>query len=380
MARIELVFILVPFIIFSANFLSEYYPPWIVVLIEKLPAFIAKLVAPHFLHQVPYWIRPVCVGTSWIIAGILMSVKPSSAALLFTPILVSAATALVEISFLGMTRYYGETALAGWGAGMGTGAVYYAVLALIFPVWMESSQHNFIDCICLLTGAMLMAVFVILPEAPVIYLEAQKSRDGTDVQVGALQHAIEPPSRPMSAENRIIMTKALIYPYLVPLFFTFAAQAAVFPSTPQILPMSPDFKTFFSYFANYRFAFHFGGFISRTFALLFHAHSVPVPNIVLTLVVTILFLYTTLHLFPSYITMELFAFGAGLMGGGIYMIVLSKLVDENPFEGGLDREFCLQIAGAGEIAGTILGEILGAIVDGGVDGQFSTPAVIRWVI
>lgn len=165
-----------PLIVFSANHLAVRYPRCVVILIETLPALVTKLCLPHFLHHVPYWMRPLSAGAIWILVVIIIKTTPTNIApppRIFTSMLASSAAAAVDVSFLGMTRYYGRVGLAGWGAGVGAGTLSCAALAFILARGMETFVPCLVGCIYARVGAMLFAFFVILPGAPVNYPETR---------------------------------------------------------------------------------------------------------------------------------------------------------------------------------------------------------------
>ncbi|RSM06915.1 hypothetical protein CEP52_005510 [Fusarium oligoseptatum] len=328
---------IVPFVVHSANYLIIPYPRWIVLLIETIPALITKLVIPHFLHHVPYWMRPLTVGGGWIIVAIITKSTPPNIAppiRIFTSALASVSAAAMEVSFLGMMRYYGRAGLAGWGAGVGAGAVFCAVLPFVLTVWMESFLRDFIDCIYALTGAMLFAFFVVLPGAPVNYPEARQDRGKAHVEDGptlTMHDPIEELSRALSTTNRVNLTKNMIRPFMVPLFAAFALQTLAYPGISRALPLPLSNGSFFSYFTSYALAF----------------------QIALSVVIGVLLVNATLLVFSTPVLVGLLAFGAGLGGGAVYMIIMGKVLEEKSVEPGINQEFSLQVVGAASGTATV---------------------------
>ncbi|KAF4982941.1 hypothetical protein FZEAL_1511 [Fusarium zealandicum] len=363
-AILGLVNVLVPFIVHSANYLIIPYPRWIVVLIETLPALLTKLVIPHLLHHVPYWMRPLTVGGCWITVAIFTKLTPPNMApplRIFSSVLASVAAAAMEVSFLGMMRYYGRASLAGWGAGVGVGAVFCAVLPFILTVRMESFLRSFIDCIYVLTGAMLMAFFVILPAPPVNYpdtrhdlgkVDIEDSRDGSLL----IQDPVRELSRMLSTKNRINLTRSMVRPFMVPLFAAFAAQALAYPGISRALPLPSTSGSFFSYYTSYGLAFQLGSFISGTYTPLFRPRIARLACTVLGVVTVAMLINAMLILFSSQVLVRLLAFGAGLGGGAIYMSVLDNILEGKSLEPGINQEFSLQMVGAGKTAGDLCDE------------------------
>ncbi|KAI1031033.1 hypothetical protein LB504_000267 [Fusarium proliferatum] len=358
-AILGLVNAIVPFIVHSANYLIIPYPRWIVLLIETLPALATKLLMPHLLHRVPYWMRPLTIGAGWIIVAIVTNVTPPNIApplRILTSVLASISAAAMEISFLGMLRYYGRVGLAGWGAGVGAGAVFCAILPFVLTVWLESFLRDFIDCIYALTGAMLVAFFVILPGAPVNYPHAQHEATKVDVEDASLlaQDPVEQLSRMLSTRNRLNLTKALIRPFMWPLFGAFAVQALAYPGIARALPLPTSYTSFFSYFTTYGLAFQLGNFISRTHTLLLRPTSTKAAFAIIGASTFILLANSIFLVFSTEVLVELLAFGAGLGGGAVYMTIFDRVLQDKSFESGINLEFSLQMVGAGEAAGVIV--------------------------
>ncbi|KAG4293740.1 hypothetical protein FPRO06_00325 [Fusarium proliferatum] len=358
-AILGLVNAIVPFIVHSANYLIIPYPRWIVLLVETLPALATKLLMPHVLHRVPYWMRPLTIGAGWIIVAIVTNVTPPNIApplRIMTSVLASISAAAMEISFVGMLRYYGRVGLAGWGAGVGAGAVFCAILPFVLTVWLESFLRDFIDCIYALTGAMLVAFFVILPGAPVNYPHAQQEASKVDVEDASLlfQDPVEQLSRMLSTRNRLNLTKALIRPFMWPLFGVFAVQALAYPGIARALPLPTSYTSFFSYFTTYSLAFQLGNLISRTHTLLLRPTSTKAALAIIGASTFILLANSIFLVFSAEVLVGSLAFGAGLGGGAVYMTIFDRVLQDKSFESGINLEFGLQIVGVGETAGVIV--------------------------
>ncbi|RBR26756.1 uncharacterized protein FIESC28_00457 [Fusarium coffeatum] len=352
---------IVPFVVHSANYLIIPYPRWIVLLIETLPALLTKLFLPNVLHRFPYWVRPFTIGAVWIIVALITKATPPNIApplRILTSVLASASSAAMEISFLGMLRYYGRVGLAGWGAGVGAGAVFCAILPFVLTVWMQSFLRDFIDCIYVLTGAMLVAFFVVLPDAPVNYPLSQQSFSKGDVE-DASPDPVQQLSRVLSTRNRIHLVKATVRPFMIPLFGAFAAQALVYPGISRALPLPESSATFFSFVTTYGLAFQLGNYISRTHTLLFRLSSLRASFTILIAAALILIANSIFLVSSTEAVIGLLAFGAGIGGGAVYMIVFDKVLHEKSHASDVDLEFSLQVVGAGETAGVIAGGMLG---------------------
>ncbi|UZP32508.1 hypothetical protein NXS19_000324 [Fusarium pseudograminearum] len=367
-AVLGLVNVIVPFIVHSANYLIIPYPRWIVILIETLPALLTKLLLPHFIHRIPYWIRSLTIGAVWILIALITKATPPNIApplRIFTSALASASAAAMELSFLGMLRYYGRVGLAGWGAGVGAGAVFCAVLPFVLTVWLESFLRDFIDCIYVFVGAMLVAFFVVLPGAPVNYPCAQQEMAKDDIEDAStlLQDPVQQLSRLLSTKNRIHLTKIMLRPFMIPLFGAFAAQALVYPGISRALPLPESSASFFSYLTTYGLSFQLGNFISQTHILLFRPASLKASFMVLGTAMLVLLANSIFLVSSAEVIMGILAFTAGLGGGAVYIIVFDRVLDEKTFDAGVNIEFSLQVVGVGETAGLVAGGMMGTMLE-----------------
>ncbi|KAF7550158.1 hypothetical protein G7046_g8113 [Stylonectria norvegica] len=355
-AILGLVNTILPFIIFSANSLTTPYPRWAILLIELLPALATKLLLPHVLHRVPYWMRPLTVASFWILGAVITPATPSPSLRILTSLIASASAAATDVSLLGMMRYYGRLGLAGWGAGTGAGAVVCAALPFVLTVWKDAFLGISVHCVYCLTGAMLVASFAVLPRAPMNYPETWQGDDKgalEDSEQGVallMPDYLEELNRQLSSSTRMKLVGKMLRPFMLPLFVAFAAQAIVLPGITRALPISPSFETFFAFATSSGLAFQLGSFISRTTVLVFRPRNIARP-LVLLLATTAMLLLAAYSPVSSSMLVGVIAFCAGLMGGAVYMTVFATIVEEKTSELGTTKEFCLQVTGEGETAG-----------------------------
>src|SRR5690625_2873219 len=109
-------------ILSAAQDLVGSLPKGIVLLADVVPSFFVKLIAPYFIHRVPYRVR-VLVFIALSAAGMLMvALTPPSrsvAVKMVGVVLASLSSGGGELSFLGLSHYYGHVSLVGWGSGTG---------------------------------------------------------------------------------------------------------------------------------------------------------------------------------------------------------------------------------------------------------------------
>ena len=156
----------------ALDLVGPTFPKGVVLLADVLPSFGTKLVAPYFIHLISYPTRIlVCVLLS-VLGMIVISVTPSYmdggaiSTKLVGVVLASLSSGGGELSFLGMTHFYGPFSLAFWGSGtgaaglVGAGAYALATTSLGFSV-----TATLLSSACL-PAFMLLSFFVILPREP----------------------------------------------------------------------------------------------------------------------------------------------------------------------------------------------------------------------
>ena len=147
-------------------------PKSVVLLADVIPSFLTKLCAPYVIQDVPYPVRIITwVGFS-VCGMLLIALSPSYAdspaisQKLFGVVLASFSSGFGELSFLGLTHFYGPFSLAAWGSGTGgaglIGAGFYALATTSFGFTVRTTL---LASACL-PAIMIVSFFVILPRGP----------------------------------------------------------------------------------------------------------------------------------------------------------------------------------------------------------------------
>ncbi len=131
-----------------------------------------KLIAPYFIHVIPYPIRILLLVTISTVGMLLIALTPeytdggTVSTKMAGVILASLSSGGGELSFLGMTHFYGPFSLAAWGSGTGAaglvGAGTYAVATTAVGLSIKSTllASSFLPVI------MLASFFTVLPLDP----------------------------------------------------------------------------------------------------------------------------------------------------------------------------------------------------------------------
>jgi len=147
-------------------------PKGVVLLADVIPSFLTKLCAPYFIHVVPYPVRIVIfvMLSMWGMLLIALTPDNTESSTISTKmagvVLASLSSGGGELSFLGLTHFYGPFSLAAWGSGTGAagliGAGAYAIATTSLGL---SVKHSLLTS-SLLPLIMLLSFFVVLPRGP----------------------------------------------------------------------------------------------------------------------------------------------------------------------------------------------------------------------
>ena len=131
-----------------------------------------KLVAPYFIHVVPYSLRILLLVTLSTVGMLLIALTPeytdggTVSTKMVGVILASLSSGGGELSFLSLTHFYGPFSLAAWGSGTGAaglvGAGAYAVATTSIGLSVKTTllASSFLPVI------MLLSFFAVLPLEP----------------------------------------------------------------------------------------------------------------------------------------------------------------------------------------------------------------------
>lgn len=147
-------------------------PKGVVLLADVIPSFLTKLCAPYFIHKIPYNVRILVFVALSACGMLIIALTPqlqdskTIAIKMCGVMLASLSSGGGELSFLGLTHYYGHFALAAWGSGTGgaglIGAGAYAIATNSLHITPRTSLLFF----SFLPLIMIISFFLILPLGP----------------------------------------------------------------------------------------------------------------------------------------------------------------------------------------------------------------------
>jgi battenin len=368
-------------------------PKGVVLLADVIPSFVTKLCAPYFIHNIPYHARiPIFAALSACGMVIIALTPPfqdahSIAIKMFGVVLASLSSGGGELSFLGLTHYYGHFALASWGSGTGGAGLIGAGAYAIFTTTLQISPRNSLMAFSFLPLVMLLSFFLILPKGPLLastgkYAEYQPV-DDSEVEDSAESHAEDDSllsSSLLSASGRSFTSitkdapvrssfkgfranlrraRGLFFPYMLPLLLVYIAEytinQGVAPTLLFPLASSP-FTEYRSFYSTYNAIYQVGVFISRSSTPFIRIHHLYIPSFLQVANLVILTAHAMFDFIPHFYIVCGIIFWEGLLGGLVYVSTFAEITDNVPKE---DREFSLGATSVSDSGGICVAGFLG---------------------
>jgi battenin len=372
-------------------------PKGTVLLADVIPSVLVKLTAPYYIHVVPYniriWLFSALSACGMLLVGFSSTDRDAGGITIKMAgiVLASLSSGGGELSFLGLTHYYGSSSLAAWGSGTGgaglVGAGAYALLTTTFGL----SVRGTLLASALLPLIMLFSFFFVLPHGP---LKAAKHNSATYTslpydeeaedhpdsvrsstsllaQPGPHDRSISPAyaRRPtfhsawLSLTTKLHRAKALVVPYMLPLFLVYVAEytinQGVAPTLLFPLPETP-FKHFRAFYPTYGAIYQLGVFISRSSLPFVRVRTLYTPAVLQVLNLIGLTAHAMYPFIPTVWFVFAIVFWEGLLGGLVYVSTFAAIRDEVAEE---DREFSLGATTVSDSAGICLAGFVGIAVE-----------------
>jgi battenin len=147
-------------------------PKGVVLLADVIPSFLTKLCAPYFIHKIPYSARMLVFVALSASGMLVIALTPplhdsqTIAIKMCGVMLASLSSGGGELSFLGLTHYYGHFALAAWGSGTGGAGLIGAGAYAIATNTLQISPRTSLLFFSFLPLIMIVSFFLILPQGP----------------------------------------------------------------------------------------------------------------------------------------------------------------------------------------------------------------------
>ncbi|PGH23485.1 hypothetical protein AJ80_02439 [Polytolypa hystricis UAMH7299] len=380
-------------------------PKGVVLLADVVPSFFTKLCAPYFIHVVPYRIRILIFAALSSCGMLLIALSPaydplnpdgSISTKMFGVILASLSSGAGELSFLGLTHFYGHFSLAAWGSGTGAaGLIGAGVYSLATTFWGFSVRSTLLTS-AFLPIVMLMSFFALLPLGPLRHSLRSKTgyqpvhdEDGDSVN-GVLErgHRGQTDSRDITDETEGLLgrlednilsdsgttvwkhfktnlkrAKGLFFPFMLPLLLVYIAEYTINQGVSPTLLFPLDttpFDEFRAFYPAYNAIYQIGVFISRSSTPFFRIHHLYLPSFLQILNLVVLTLHAMFNFIPSIYIIFAIIFWEGLLGGLVYVSTFAEITDRVPVE---DREFSLGATTVSDSGGICIAGLLGMVLE-----------------
>lgn len=383
-------------------------PKSTVLLADVLPSFFTKLIAPYFIHKIPYATRiiffvAVSGGGMFLIALTPDYKSGGSIPLkLFGVCLASLSSGAGELSFLGLTHYYGHFSLAAWGSGTGGAGLIGAGLYVLLTSIIGLSVRNSLLSCAFLPFIMLIAFFAVLPQGPLRRAHANgkdytliprvsiDDEDITSLPIDTAAQTLLAPGPGIAAEaystnsprsaspaatrrtgpqtlaTKLNRAKSLFIPYMAPLLLVYIAEYTINQGvTPTLLFPLPNtpFSNYRSFYPLYAFLYQLGVFISRSSTPFIRIHNLYLPsflqvgNLILLITQSLYNIFgDTLGVYIVFVVI----FWEGLLGGAVYVNTFAEImekIDES------EREFSLGATSVSDSAGICIAGFIGMMLE-----------------
>ncbi|OBT74251.1 hypothetical protein VF21_07407 [Pseudogymnoascus sp. 05NY08] len=361
-------------------------PKGVVLLADVMPSFLTKLVAPYFIHRVPYSVRILSFVLLSSSGMLLIALTPPTAdggsvtIKMIGVIISSLSSGGGELSFLGLTHYYGPFSLAAWGSGTGGAGLVGAGLYVLLTTTIGFTVQNSLLASAFLPLIMAVSFFLILPQGPLKFARQKKEYrtvpddegvDGEDLPTESLLRDSTgstglldgtPVSAPTFRQN-LRRAKSLFFPYMLPLLLVYIAEYSINQGVaPTLLfPLaSTPFTDFRSFYPFYNFLYQIGVFIARSSTPFIRIRALYLPSMLQVVNLMVLISHAMYNWIPSVYLVFMIIFWEGLLGGTVYVNTFADILEEVPEE---DREFSLGATSVSDSGGICIAGFIGMALE-----------------
>jgi battenin len=361
-------------------------PKGIVLLADVMPAFITKLTAPYFIHRIPYRVRIIIFVILSSGGMVLIALTPSDRAVsikLLGVIIGSLSSGGGELSFLGLTHYYGPFSLAAWGSGTGGAGLIGAGLYVLMTSWIGITVKHSLLASAFLPLIMLLSFFVILPQGPLKLAKQSKDYDALpvadiddsdtvdDVPSSAVSSSLLGPevgwTRPSphisTFTSNLRRAGSLFFPYMLPLLLVYIAEYTINQGVaPTLLfPLgNTPFAAYRDFYPTYALLYQVGVFIARSSTPFYRIHNLYLPSILQIVNLVLLILQSLYDWIPSVWLVFLVIFWEGLLGGAVYVNTFAEIMESVPER---EREFSLGATSVSDSGGICVAGFVGMVLE-----------------
>ncbi|KAL4971812.1 CLN3 protein-domain-containing protein [Aspergillus desertorum] len=351
-------------------------PKGVVLLADVLPSFGTKLVAPYFIHAVPYPVRVVICVVLSALGVLVVALSPAYidggtiSSKLAGIVLASLSSGIGELSFVGLTHFYGPFSLAAWGSGTGAAGLLGAGAYALATTSLNLRVKTTLMASAFLPVVLAVSFFFILPR-PLIQFgdngsgnveehadDSMLGDDGDEEREGLLA----------ASAHSTVSLKSTMLPLLLVYIAEYTINQGVSPTLLFPLKKTP-FTHFRAFYPAYNAIYQVGVFISRSSTPFFRIHDLYLPSILQIINLIVLTLHSLFSFIPNVYLVFIVIFWEGLLGGLVYVNTFAEIGDRVPRE---DREFSLSATTVSDSGGICIAGFLGMVI--GLDHVLGRPS------
>ncbi|THW09390.1 hypothetical protein D6D24_02752 [Aureobasidium pullulans] len=374
-------------------------PKSLVLLLDVVPSFLVKLTAPYYIHLVPYNLRILAFVALSSCGMLLVALSPGSAdssvnaASIYIKmsgiVLASISSGGGELSFLGLTHYYGPFSLAAWGSGTGGAGLVGSGAYVLFTTAIGFSVRTSLLAFSFLPVIMLFSFFVLLPGRDLLkaksHVYVAAGQNDLDADTESLLNDIPDDSRPLSLPKpsqgtssssdawlnlkvNFLRARSLFFPYMLPLLLVYVAEYTINQGVaPTLLfPLNETpFEHYRSFYPTYNAIYQLGVFISRSSLPFVRIHALYLPSLLQCVNLVMLATHAMFPYLPNIWFVFAITFWEGLLGGIVYVSTFRRIGEEVAES---DREFSLGATSVSDSGGICIAGFLGMAVETGLCG------------
>lgn len=392
----------------AVDLVGPLVPKATVLAADIIPAFLFKLVAPFFVHLIPYTTRIFCLVFLSTVGMIIIASSSSSSSsiglTLFGIVLASLSSGLGELTFLQLTHYYGHSSITGWSSGTGGAGLVGSFAYLFLTTWLGLDVKIALFSFCIVPAVILFNYFYFLPKSNLDNSTGLPQHDsigtnenlddsarfliahtpgtipdsaapssftsgddiGDDIEINGYRHITEVSykdymdSGKLKTHIKITLNrlKPLVIPYMIPLLTVYVGEYVINQGiSPTLLfPIEKlPFKQYRDAYVTYGTLYQLGVFISRSSGSFIRIKNLYTPAILQILNCIICVFQALYVIFPNIYILFVLMFYEGLLGGAAYVNTFMLLREQVSLD---EREFALGAVGISDSAGIVIAAII----------------------
>ncbi|KAK9473573.1 batten's disease protein Cln3 [Dipodascopsis tothii] len=363
-------------------------PKATVLLADVMPSFVLKVVAPFFVHLIPYRVRIFILVALSLVGMEMIVFTESIGARLFGVALASASSGLGELTFLALTHFYPPVTMLAFSSGTGGAGLVGSFCYLMLTTWLRLSVRLTLFLSGLLPLTFFGAYFWLLPP-PDAGLAAQSGTFGAapyapladeevslaDADTTAASAASAATAVPASWDDALASAKRtlgrlqpLVVPYMLPLALVYIGEYIINQGISPTLLFPLDEMPFGEYrdaYVTYGTLYQLGVFISRSSSSFVRVRRLYVPAVLQLLNVIILTAQSMFVILPNVYFVMALIFYEGLLGGLAYINTFLLVSEQTPVE---EREFAMGAVGVSDSGGIVVAATINLMLEGWLCG------------